>query len=155
MFYRTIDLKNSQDKEILIKFRKDTYEVGSETNTILDTVAYIQRMEARVSNFPDGQLLIEDGGKPIGQVGFDIQEYNGEDIGYVNLLYLIPEYRGKGIGKELIHYVENFFIKSKVSEYHLRVSSRNERAISLYSKIGMIKISEENDKLRMKKILVK
>jgi len=111
-------------------------------------------MEDRINKFPEGQLIIEDNNKPIGQVGFDIQEYNGEKIGYVNLFYLIPEYRGRGIGKELIRYVEEFFIKSNISEYHLRVSSRNERAISLYTKMGMTEINEDDGKLRMKKVLL-
>ena len=73
----------------------------------------------------------------------------------MNIFYLIPEYRGKGIGKEIIQYIEDFFIKSNVSEYHLRVSSKNEKAINLYTKIGMFKINEEDGGLRMKKILSK
>lgn len=140
---------------MIIKFRKDTHEVGWEMSTRFDSISYIQRMEERIHKFPDGQLIIEDSGKPIGQVGFDIQEYNGKEIGYVNIFYLIPEYRGRGIGKEIIQYVEDFFTKSNVSEYHLRVSSRNEKAINLYTKIGMIKINEEDGSLRMKKTLSK
>ncbi|WP_284469739.1 GNAT family N-acetyltransferase [Peribacillus simplex] len=33
-----------------------------------------------------------------------VREYEGTEIGYVNLFYLIPEYRSKGIGKELVRY---------------------------------------------------
>lgn len=155
MDYRPINIKDHQDRDIIIKFRRDTHEVGLEMSINFDSSAYIHRMEERIRKFPEGQLIIEDSGKPIGQVGFDIQGYNGDEIGYVNIFYLIPEYRGKGIGKEIIQYIEDFFIKSNVSEYHLRVSSKNEKAINLYTKIGMFKINEEDGGLRMKKILSK
>jgi ribosomal protein S18 acetylase RimI-like enzyme len=85
-----------------------------------------------------------------------IQEYNETEIGYVNLFYLIPEYRNKGLGKELIRYAERFFRQFNVSEYHLRVSPTNKRAIRLYNNYGLVKLREENEKYplwRMMKLL--
>lgn len=49
-----------------------------------------------------------------------IQELEGE-FGYVNLFYLIPDFRGKGLGKDLIRYAEDFFRKSIVTRDHLRM----------------------------------
>ena len=85
-----------------------------------------------------------------------ILEFDGKEIGYVNLFYLTPEYRGKGLGKELIRYAENFFRISNVSEYHLLVAPTNQRAIHLFTKSGVIKLMEENEKYlvyRMRKLL--
>nr|WP_138416090.1 GNAT family N-acetyltransferase [Aquibacillus sediminis] len=104
-------------------------------------------------HFPDGQLIVEDGHTPIGQIGFDIVECKRKRIGYVNLFYIVPEYRNTGLGKQLIQYVEKFFINSNVFEYHLNVATKNERALEVYKKNGMVKIKEENNKFRMKKIL--
>lgn len=103
-------------------------------------------MEERVRKFPDGQVILEKDQEPIGQMELQIREYEGTDIGYVNLFYLIPEYRSKGLGKELVRYAENFFRQFNVSEYHLRVSPDNQRAISLYMNSGMVKVREENEK---------
>lgn len=72
---------------------------------------------------------MEEDRKYIGQLELTVREYEGIDIGYVNLYYLIPEMRGKGRGKELHSYAMQFFENNKVSEYHLRVSPSNAAAI--------------------------
>jgi len=145
LIFRTIDTDN--DKDTIIKFRKDSFIVSFGTDAGFgDEHAYLQRMEERVRKFPDGQVIIEKDQEPIGQMELQIREYEGTEIGYVNLFYLIPEYRSKGLGKELVRYAENFFRQFNVSEYHLRVSPDNQRAISLYTNSGMVKIREENEK---------
>jgi ribosomal protein S18 acetylase RimI-like enzyme len=153
--FRTIDIEN--DKDMIIKFRKDSYVVsfGSEEG-FGDEMAYINRIKERVNKFPHGQIIIEEDEEPIGQMELQIREYNGTEIGYVNLFYLIPEYRSKGLGKELIRYAERFFRQYNVSEYHLRVSPTNQRAIRFYNKSGLVKLREENEKYplwRMMKLL--
>lgn len=155
MNFRTIDIE--RDKDLIIKFRKDSYVVsfGSEEG-FGDEIAYINRIRERVNRFPNGQVIIEVENIPIGQMELQIKEFDEKEIGYVNLYYLIPEYRDKGLGKDLIHYAEDFFRKSNVSEYHLRVSPTNQRAIKLYTKFGMVKLREENEKYlvyRMRKLL--
>jgi ribosomal protein S18 acetylase RimI-like enzyme len=153
--YRTIDFE--KDKELIIKFRKDSYVVsfGSEEG-FGDELAYINRIKERVKKFPEGQVIIEKDNLPIGQMEMQIRDFDGKDIGYVNLFYLIPEYRGKGLGKDLIRYAEDFFRKSNVTEYHLRVSPTNERAIRFYKGSGMVKLREEKERnlvYRMGKLL--
>ncbi|MGE7184123.1 GNAT family N-acetyltransferase [Peribacillus sp. NPDC006672] len=145
MIFRTID--TDKDKDIIIKFRKDSFVVsfGSEDG-FGDENSYLKQMKERVRKFPDGQVIIEKDQEPIGQMELQIREYEGTEIGYVNLFYLIPEYRSKGLGKELVRYAENFFRQFNVSEYHLRVSPDNQRAIRLYTNSGMMKIREENEK---------
>ena len=155
MQYRTIDFE--KDKELIIKFRKDSYVVsfGSEEG-FGDELAYINRIKERVKKFPEGQVIIEKDNLPIGQMEMQIRDFDGKDIGYVNLFYLIPEYRGKGLGKDLIRYAEDFFRKSNVTEYHLRVSPTNERAIRFYKGSGMVKLREEKERnlvYRMGKLL--
>ncbi|WP_170971470.1 GNAT family N-acetyltransferase [Peribacillus simplex] len=101
-------------------------------------------------------MILEKEQVPIGQMELQIREFEGTEIGYVNLFYLIPEYRSKGLGKELVRYAENFFRQFHVSEYYLRVSPDNQRGVRLYTNSSMMKIREENEKYpvwRMRKIL--
>lgn len=42
--------------------------------------------------------MVEENGRFIGQLELSIRKYEGRNIGYVHLYYLIPEKRGKGIG---------------------------------------------------------
>lgn len=140
MNFRTIDIE--KDKDMIIKFRKDTYSISHGTEEGFDEIAYLNRMAERVSKFPKGQLIIEEKNKPIGQIGLLIREYCGRQIGYVNLYYLIPKYGNRGLGRELVDYGEKFFRKLNLKEYHLRVDVANKRAISFYTKVGMNKLKE-------------
>ncbi|WP_285767304.1 GNAT family N-acetyltransferase [Peribacillus sp. SI8-4] len=155
MIFRTIDI--DKDKETIVAFRKDSYVVsfGSEDG-FGDEEAYLQRMRERVHQFPEGQVIMELDRRPIGQLELQIREHEGTEIGYVNLFYLIPEYRSQGLGKELVGYAETFFRKFGVSEYQLRVSPDNQQAVRFYTKSGMVKLREENERhlvWRMKKSL--
>ncbi|WP_102275552.1 GNAT family N-acetyltransferase [Cytobacillus massiliigabonensis] len=154
---RVVNFEN--DKNILIQFRKDTEIENTGTLDGFDFKAYLNRVRERVNKLPIGQLIIEKDNIPVGQMGFGITNYESIEIGYVDLLYLLPDYRGKGLGKELIRYADKFFSEINVSEYHLRVSSNNHIAINLYTHLGMVKIEEEypeNEKYpvwRMRKVL--
>lgn len=158
MKFRTIDI--DKDRETIIAFRKDSYVVSFGTvDGFGDEDAYVKRIGERVARFPDGLVLIEEDGKMIGQIELQITTYEEQEIGYVNLFYLIPEYRSKGLGQYLIEYAEQFFRKYGVSEYHLRVEPTNKRAIRFYEKYGMTKLKEEQSKSqylmwRMRKKLI-
>ncbi|TDK61760.1 GNAT family N-acetyltransferase [Bacillus salipaludis] len=151
---RVIDIE--KDKDVLIQFRKDTQIQSVGKLDGFDFGSYLNRVRERINKLPNGQLLIEKDNIPVGQMGLGIVDYEGIDIGYVDLFYLIPEYRGKGLGEDLIRYAENFFKEINVYEYQLRVSSANQRAIRLYTNSGLVKISEDNEEhpvWRMRKIL--
>jgi ribosomal protein S18 acetylase RimI-like enzyme len=142
MRFRAIDVQ--KDRDTMVAFRKDSYAVSfGNVDRFGDEEAYIKRIEERVSRFPDGVVLVEENGKAIGQMELQITTYGDRVIGYVNLYYLIPEYRGKGYGQQLLEYAEQFFRKHAVNEYHLRVSPTNQRAVRFYLKNGMTKLKEE------------
>ena len=45
---------------------------------------------------PDGQVIVEKDDLPIGQMELQIRDFDGIEIGYVNLYYLIPEVKDLG-----------------------------------------------------------
>ncbi|WNR44015.1 GNAT family N-acetyltransferase [Paenibacillus roseipurpureus] len=143
MEFRAIDVV--KDRETIIAFRKDSYVVsfGSEEG-FGDADVYVTRLANRAKRFPDGLMLIEENGQPIGQIELQIVSYEGTDIGYVNLFYLIPSYRGKGLGRELVAYAEHFFERYGVKSYQLRVAPTNGPALRLYEKIGLRLLAKEN-----------
>lgn len=81
-----------------------------------------------------------------------IIEYNGERAGYSILaktfqtesagltvwiedIYILPEYRSKGLGKELFEYIHKAF-EGRVCRFRLEVEPENEAAFNLYKKTG-------------------
>jgi len=142
MNFREIDLV--KDRDLLFKFRKDVHLISFENLTGFGEDEYLKRLRSRIKAFSEGQLFVEENGCPVGQLGFFITEYEGETIGYVNLLYITKEFRGRGFGYKLINYAEAYFKRNSIKEYHLRVSPVNERAYKFYVKVGMTKLIEED-----------
>ncbi|MDP5274932.1 GNAT family N-acetyltransferase [Chengkuizengella axinellae] len=155
--YHTIDIE--QDFETLYKFRKDSYVVSFGDDSLSGSrESYMNKLKERLVSFPDGLVIVKNNNQPIGQITMQIKPYEGKIIGYVNLFYLIEEYRNKGFGDQLIQYADKIFKKHEVTEYHLRVTTTNERAIYFYKKQGfkMLKKEEKHSvpRYRMCKILL-
>lgn len=151
MNFEEIDIKKHRDT--VVEFRKDSFYISfGDTTGFGEENEYLDWLDEKISIFPKGFVLVEEDRKYIGQLELTVREYEGKDIGYVNLYYLIPEMRGKGRGKELHNYAMRFFENNKVSEYHLRVSPSNAAAIKFYRKIGMeeVGLEAEGKVIRMK-----
>lgn len=83
-------------------------------------------------------------------------EYDGELVGYSMLsktysterggicmwiedLYILPEYQGKGIGKTYLNYLDDRF-KNESIRLRLEVAKSNTKAIELYKRYGFSEI---------------
>ncbi|RLL48444.1 GNAT family N-acetyltransferase [Oceanobacillus piezotolerans] len=143
MKFKEIEIKKHRDK--VVEFRKDSFKVSFGDTSGFNEEEYLHWLDEKGKDFSKGFVLVEEDGKYIGQLELTIREFEGKEIGYVNLYYLIPKKRGKGKGKELHDYAKEFFENNKVSEYHLRVSPSNYAAIKFYLKNGMEEIGTEVD----------
>lgn len=155
--FRDIDLLT--DSETVIKFRRDAFVISFGDESLFgDNEFYLMRVHELLQKFPGGLVIVEHDGKPVGQIELQIMRYEKKKIGYVNLFYLISEYRGKGYGTALMRYAENYFRKNKMKKYHLRVTKTNQGAMSFYEKNGfeLIRMEEEENVLlyRMQKNLI-
>lgn len=135
---RKIDIK---DKNEYITMSKRFYNSDAVLHSIPDDHIYktFDIMMAG-SPFVDGYIF----------------EYNGEIAGYALLsitysneagghmlwieeVYILPEYQGKGFGKELLAFIEKTYEK-RVVRIRLEVEKSNQRAVSLYEKIGFTEL---------------
>jgi ribosomal protein S18 acetylase RimI-like enzyme len=53
---------------------------------------------------------------------------------------IVPDYRGRSIGKDLFAFVVSRLKERAVSQYLLEVLTSNERAVSLYRKLGFVEV---------------
>ncbi|MGV3488529.1 MAG: GNAT family N-acetyltransferase [Tuberibacillus sp.] len=141
--FRRIDVE--RDHETLLKHRKDSFLVSLGTDdTFGDPNHYLAWMALQTIFFPDGFLLMEHVGKTVGQLEVEIVTYQGRRVGYVDLFYLIPGYRGKGYGRIQLERAEEYLRSQGMDQYHLRVSATNKPALRFYEKHGFYKLKEEN-----------
>jgi RimJ/RimL family protein N-acetyltransferase len=139
-----IPIDISKHKEYVIPFRRDSFIVSFGTDEDFgDENEYMDWLQRRALENPNGFVLVLEKNVPIGQLELTLIQYEGKEIGYVNLYYLVPEKRGKGLGALLHEYAINFFKENNVREFHLRVSPTNEHAISFYTKNGMKQLKTE------------
>ncbi|WP_188207933.1 GNAT family N-acetyltransferase [Alkalibacillus aidingensis] len=138
-----IPINPIQHREVTITFRRDSYKVSFGHDRNFDDEEYIKFLDVKVSQFPSGFVLVKERGEFIGQLELSIRLYEGRQIGYVHLFYLIPKERGTGKGFKLYSYAKDFFEKHHVNEFHLRVSPTNKRARRYYEKMGMRELKPE------------
>ncbi|WP_233499180.1 GNAT family N-acetyltransferase [Bacillus weihaiensis] len=135
------------DRDQLIANRRDSFLISfGHDKGFGEEDDYIFWLEEQVEKFPNGFVfLVNEKNHILGQIEVSIRSYENRKIGYVHLYYLVKEYRGRGFGKRLHDYSLQFFKENQVSNYHLRVSPTNVRALFFYEKMGLVKVGEELD----------
>jgi ribosomal protein S18 acetylase RimI-like enzyme len=68
-------------------------------------------------------------------VGFTVLNMHGAFIGYIQSVFVAPQWRSKGIGSKLMDYVEKRIL-SETPNVFICVSSFNQRAQKLYERRG-------------------
>ena len=139
--FRAIDL--ARDWDTLVAFHRDVFTISYGSDRAFSESTYREILRGRLSEFPRGQMLVLDGDAVAGQIEIWARAHEGRRIGYVSLFYLLPAWRGRGLGLELVRYAEAFFSEMGLEEYHLRVSAANERAMQFYERAGFRRIAAE------------
>ncbi len=74
---------------------------------------------------------------------FDNTKYVGgctlfieDGLGFIEKIFVTPEYIGKGYSKEILSYALNYFIESNAQVVELEVRKSNERAVKLFEQFG-------------------
>jgi GNAT superfamily N-acetyltransferase len=99
----------------------------------------IENLELLLSNNSLGKLwLIFQDGIPAGYtfLGFGFSfEFKGRDA-FVDELFILPEFQGKGIGKQAIDFIIDESRKVGIKALHLEAEHHNERGLRLYRQKG-------------------
>jgi ribosomal protein S18 acetylase RimI-like enzyme len=67
-------------------------------------------------------------------------DWQGKPTAYDAGTGVIPHYRGRGVAKDLFTFVVSRLKERSVTQYLLEVLSTNERAVTLYRKLGFVEI---------------
>jgi len=62
---------------------------------------------------------------------------------YLGFMYVLPEFRGKGINRQIIDFLKKWSASQNISELRLEVYYDNNSAIKAYEKIGFSRYSLE------------
>ena len=134
-----------QDRETFIRLSDEFYRSPACLHTV-PTEYFHKTLDEILAGSPYAKgYLFEKVGRIAGYALLSFT-YSNEAGGLVCLVeeaYVIPEFQGHGLGKELFSFVEKEF--PDVRRFRLEVTHCNERAISLYRRLGY----EELDYVQM------
>jgi RimJ/RimL family protein N-acetyltransferase len=95
---------------------------------------YLQWLEGKVEEFPEGFLIAFLGDQCVGQVELEVPY--GLRTGYANLFYVTPAFRGLGFAQALHERAVRYFRSWEADRIELHCSPANERAMRFYQKLG-------------------
>lgn len=110
-----------------------------------------EKISKRIS---EGQLLCcLDNNKIIGFLGWDTKYKENPDNWYLEQITIHKDYRGQGIGKELVRYFLNFCRKNRIKKIYAHVQNHNERSLKMFLNTGW-KINDDSGKRVDKEITI-
>ena len=128
-----------------IAFRRDAYLAsfgspdGLDDEMGADNARYLESLRTRIAEVPEGNAHLWHGERIVGQTEMRLVE--GESgVGYVNLFYLVPEFRGRGLGRVLHEHAVAVFSRLGRPRLRLSVSTHNAAAIAFYRKLGWVTV---------------
>ena len=146
--FKPIDLEQHQD--LCIRFRADSFicSFGSADRFYeadgSGAKKYLQWLRQRIAEIPNSCVHIWQGEQIIGQI--EMRRWKHDfNVGYVNLFYLIPEFRGQGFGQQLEQYAANFFKHLGCQSARLSVSPTNLSAMRFYLKHRWVDLGQQED----------
>jgi GNAT superfamily N-acetyltransferase len=133
-----IDLK--EHASLCVQFRLDSYicSFGSADKFYVDNTCeqgYLDWLRTRMQELPGSCVHLWQGEQIIGQLEMGRSRI-GPNVGYVNLYYLVPGARGRGVSERLDEYVCRFHTDLGLKRARLNVSPSNDRAVRYYEKQG-------------------
>lgn len=96
----------------------------------------VRRVQAILGNYQSIGLVAEDDGVIVGGLLGFVDPYADEDFFYVSEIFVVPEYRKHGIGKNLLKELEEEIKKQGISVVQLMSIEPNE---VFYGKCGLSK----------------
>ena len=116
-----------------------------------DAHRYIQKMLYDVKNMNGKVFVSEEDGQVVGFIqGVIIEHRKGDDEiydlshkpskdGWIGLLFVKPEFRGSGVGQELLDKMKEYFKSEECTSIRLLVLSDNIHAVNVYEKSGFLR----------------
>lgn len=131
--FKSVDVT---DIDALVQFMREYYEFD---HLLFDETSARSALKTLLNNESYGQVwLIQDKAFPVGYVvltyGFSL-EAQGRDA-LVDELYVRENYRGQGVGKATLDFLENVCRSLGIRAFHLEVERKNTAAHDFYRKQG-------------------
>lgn len=97
-----------------------------------------KRKEMKLPDMKYITLIEEQSGNLIGFISFMVTYEDGYEVLYIYEIHFIPQWQGKGIGKKLVHVIEQIGNNVGLEKVMLTVFRTNTRAVNWYQNLGYV-----------------
>lgn len=142
--YRIAPIDLARDAQACLAFRRDSYIAsfgsadGVEEEMGADGAIYLGHLRARIAQVPEGNAHLWQGARIVGQT--EMRDSEDPRAGYVNLFYVVPDMRGRGLGRMLHEHAVAVFKRRGKEKLRLSVSLQNAAAIAFYRRLGWVSV---------------
>ena len=134
----TIDLL---DSETCAEFHRAMYvesfgtTEGLDKEMGVDDAVYLRQLRRKIAEFPEANAHVWHGERIVGQLEMRLVQHEPH-VGYVSLIYVLPELRGRGVGRLLHEHAAAMSRSRGMRLMRLSVSTSNVGAMMFYRKLG-------------------
>lgn len=115
------------------RHRRDSFVVSFGHADMFDESKYVRYLTRLSERLPGGIAFALLESEIVGQIEAQVRP---DGTGYVNLFYLVPKWRGRGLGNQLNDYVVSLLHEQGVTQIELAVSPTNTPALRYYERHG-------------------
>ena len=134
----TIRKASSEDSSAIIDFQKQMAWETEQLNLVPEIIS--NGVNAVIKNPALGQYYIaENDGKTVASllITYEWSDWRNADVWWFQSVYVIPDFRRKGIFKSMYSFIKNEAARQGVAGLRLYVESQNKRAKLTYESLGM------------------
>ena len=149
MFAKKLSDKNSKEAKLYITSRLEAWETSFGEQHSLEKVQ--DHLEKVIESTKEAILMIWDDSSNL--LGFveHVLPVSTTNKAKLRFIYILPEFRNKGLTKQIIKLLVDF-IPKQVEIIYLQVSITNKHAIAVYKHLGWKKIKTDQKRLEMEYI---
>lgn len=141
--FEPLDPQNPGDAEFYTRCYADSWAVAHGSSAGFVPRVYLASARSHSAKDRDCLMKVMYGERPVGVLELDPRRGKDEGCGWISLLYLVPEFRGKGYGVQLIGCAAAYFADRGRSAVRLHVAVTNEAAIGFYRHYGFDELAVE------------
>ena len=129
-----------EDVDAWVSFMIASFE--GHPSQITPTPEVIRAVNARADFDPDGILVVSPVDEPDRKIAFARVELlprdDGQAAGYVSMIGVLPAWRGRGLGRELLRWSVGYLRRRGAGLIELSVEAAADRATGLYRRHGFV-----------------
>lgn len=140
LHFRPMDL--ADEARFYLQCYADAWQTTHGNTDDFMPALYLMSAKRWMDDHPDSIAIGLDGDKMVGLVALDTHRDQQDGKGWIGFIYLLPQYRGKRYGVQLLGYATTLYTRLGRKSVCLSVSEKNTHAQGFYDHTGFVKVGE-------------